>query len=396
MKRTMIFLIACLVFLALGLSPVQAEKPILVGFPMILSGGGAVFGKPSAEGAKMLVKEVNDAGGVLGRKIELLVRDCKGTPEEATRVGKEMIDKDNIDFLVGGLTSSQGLALAEVSKQEKILYIAAIPKVAEMCEPPRLHPYVFRAAANSKTEGRSGAVLAAKKKEWKRIATIGPDYSYGHSVTGAFVPWLQKLRPDVEIVHQAWPKLGESDYMPFINAVMASKPDAVFSTLWGGHFITFAKQASPYGFFKKHGFVSAGEAGCLEAVKGAGADMPEGIISNAYDCFYYPDTDWHKDWVERCKAFTGEENPSSWLGTGYDAMKFLTEAIKKAGSTDTDAVIKALEGLTIDCSVGKLTMRAKDHQAARGQYWGTLAKVQEYPFLIMRPVEYIPAEDLME
>lgn len=395
MRRLIIILLVSVVVLIMAMP--AAAKDIKVGFPMYLSGGGAVFGKPSAEGAKMLVKEVNDAGGVLGKKIELLVRDCKGSPEEATRVAKEMINKDGIDFLVGGLTSSQGLALAEVSKQEEILYIAPISKVATMCEPPRLHKYVFRAACNSKTEGRSGAVLAAKNKNWKRIATIGPDYSYGHSVTGAFIPWLKNLRPDVEIVHQAWPKLGESDYMPFINVVMASKPDAVFSTLWGGHFITFAKQASPLGFFDNIGFVSAGEAGCLEAIRGAGDDMPAGIISNAYDTFYYPDTDWHRDWVERCKAFTGEEKyPSSWLGTGYDAMKFLVEAIKKAGSTDTDKVIKALEGLTIDSSVGKLNMRAKDHQAARGQYWGTLTKVSEYPFLIMKPVEYIKAEALME
>jgi len=395
MKKLLIFLILVVGIFTFTQPGLTAEKSITVGFPMYLSGGGAVFGKPSAEGAKMLVKEVNDAGGVLGRKIELLVRDCKGSPEEATRVATEMISKDNIDFLVGGLTSSQGLALSEVSKQEEILYIAPISKVATMTEPPRFHKYVFRAACNSKTEGRSAAVLTAKKP-WKRIATIGPDYSYGHSVTGAFVPMLKKLKPEVEIVHQAWPKLGESDYMPFINVVMASKPEAVFSTLWGGHFITFAKQASPLGFFEKYGFVSAGEAGCLEAIKGAGEDMPAAIISNAYDTFYYPDTAWHRDWVARSKAFTGETYPSSWLGTGYDAMKFLVEAIKKAGTTDTDDVIKALEGLTIDSSVGKLTMRAKDHQAARGQYWGTLTKVPEYPFLILKPVEYISAEELME
>ena len=395
MRRLLVFIIVSLAITAFTL-PSLAAKPILVGFPMYLSGSGAVYGKPSAEGGKMAVKEINEAGGVLGRQIELLVRDCKGSPEEATRVAKEMILKDNVQFLVGGLTSSQGLALSEVSKQEEILYIAPISKVATMCEPPRLHKYVFRAACNSKTEGRSGAVLMSKNKAWKRIATIGPDYSYGHSVTGAFVPWLQKLRPDVEIVHQAWPKLGESDYTPFINVILASKPDAVFSTLWGGHFITFAKQARDYGFFEKYQFVSAGEAGCLEAIQGSGDDMPLGIISNAYDCFYYPETDWHKDWVGRVKAFTGDEYASSWVGTGYDAMKFLIEAIKAAGSTDTDKVIAALEGLTIDSSVGKLTMRAKDHQAARGQYWGTVTKVPEYPFPILKPVEYIQTEELME
>ena len=395
MKRLLLSLAVCMMIVAPVLSAHGAEKPITVGFPMYLSGGGAVFGKPSSQGAMMYVKEVNDAGGVLGRKIELIVRDCSGSPEEATRVAKELINKNNIDFLVGGLTGSQGFALSEVAKQEKILYIAPISKPAEICEPPKLHKYVFRAAANTKTEGRSAAVLMSKLPI-TRIATISPDYSYGQGVTAAFVERIKKLKPEVEIVHQAWPKLGETDYTPFITVLMASKPEAVFCSLWGGHFITFTKQAKDYGLFEKFKFVSAGEGGCIESIKGAGDDMPLGIISNAYDTFYYPDTDWHKDWVARCKAYTGEEYPSSWMGTGYDAMKFLVEAIKKAGSTDTDKVIQALEGLIIDSTAGKLTMRAKDHQATRGQYWGTVAKVAEYPLPILQPVEYIPADDLMD
>ncbi|MCK4962600.1 MAG: ABC transporter substrate-binding protein, partial [Anaerolineales bacterium] len=95
MRKLLVFVITCMVVMAFSL-PAMGAKKIVVGFPMYLSGGGAVFGKPSAEGAKMLVKEVNDAGGVLGRKIELLVRDCKSSPDEATRVAKEMILKDNI------------------------------------------------------------------------------------------------------------------------------------------------------------------------------------------------------------------------------------------------------------------------------------------------------------
>ena len=394
-KKLLVLTILTLGLIALAQPCIAGEKPILVGFPMYLSGGGGVFGKPSSEGAKMLVQEVNAKGGVLGRKIELIVRDCKNSPEEATRVAKEMINKDNIDFLVGGLTGSQGFALSEVSKQEKILYIAPISKPAKICEPPNLHSYTFRSAANSKTEGRSAAVLMAKMPI-KRIATIAPDYSYGQSVTAAFVERIKILRPDIEIVHQAWPKLGEADYTPFISVIMAKKPEGVFSSLWGGHFITFAKQSTDYGFFEKYQLVAAGEGGCLESIKGAGDDMPLGIISNAYDTFYYPDTQSHNKWVEKCKAFSGEKYPSSWMGTGYDAMKFLVEAINKAGTTDTQKVIKALEGLTIDSSVGKLTMRAKDHQANRGQFWGTVTKVAEYPFPILKPVEYVSAEGLME
>jgi branched-chain amino acid transport system substrate-binding protein len=362
---------------------------------MILSGGGALFGQPSMVGAQFAVKEINEKGGVLGRPLELVIRDCKGTPEEATRVAKELILKDKVAFLVGGLTASQGLALSEVAKTEKILYIAPISKSTAMTDPDKLHPYVFRAAANTNTEGRSAAVFMAKHP-WKQIYTIGPDYEYGQMVTKAFVEWIKKIKPEVKIVGQGWPKLGEADYTPFISACMAAKPDAAFLSLWGGHFVTFAKQAKPYGFFEKVKVVAAGEGGSPETAISLKDDLPIGITTNAYDVFYYPDTPEHKSYVERLKAYTKQEYPPSWAITGYNSIYFLAEAIKKAKSTDTKKVIKALEGLTINTPIGKQTMRAKDHQATRGQVWGTTAKVPEYPFPILRPVEYIPADNLMD
>ena len=398
MRRSLILCLSISLLTVAFLFPPAADaqkEPILVGFPMILSGGGALFGQPAMMGAEMFVKEINEKGGVLGRPIELLVRDCKGTPEEATRVAKELILKDNVQFLVGGLTASQGLALSEVAKTEKILYIAPISKTTAMTEPGKLHPYVFRAAANTNTEGRSAAVFTAKHP-WNKIYTIGPDYEFGQMVTKAFVDWIKKIKPQVEIVGQGWPKLGEADYTPFISAAMATKPDAAFLSLWGGHFVTFAKQAKPYGFFEKVKVVAAGEAGSPETAVALKDDLPLGITTNAYDLFYFPNTPEHIAYENRLKAFTKQEYPASFTITGYISMQFLAAAINKAKSTDTMKVIKALEGLTIDTPIGKQTMRAKDHQANRGQFWGTTAKVPEYPFPILRPVEYIPADNLMD
>jgi branched-chain amino acid transport system substrate-binding protein len=398
MKRTSIVAVVAVLAMMFFLMPQAADaqkKPILVGFPMILSGGGALFGQPSLTGAQMAVKEINDKGGILGQPIELLVRDCKSTPDEATRVARELIAKENVAFLVGGLTASQGLALSEVAKTEKILYIAPISKSTAMTEPGKLHPYVFRAAANTNTEGRSAAVFMMKNP-WKKIYTLGPDYEFGQMVTKAFVEWIKKNKPEVQILGQAWPKLGEADFTPFITAMMAAKPEAAFLSLWGGDFVNFAKQAKPYGFFEKVRVVSAGEAGSPETAISLKDDLPLGITTNAYDLFYYPDTPAHKAYVERLKAFTKQEYPPSWAITCYISMQFLAEAVKKANSTDTMKVVKALEGLTIDTPIGKQTMRAKDHQANRGQFWGTTAKVPEYPFPILRPVEYISPDNLMD
>jgi branched-chain amino acid transport system substrate-binding protein len=394
MLRMLTLLLAGLLALPLA---AEAQKPIKVGFPMILSGPGALFGEPATKGAQMYVDEVNAAGGVLGRKIELLPRDTKGNADEAVRVSRELILKENVDFLVGTLTSAEGPAVSVVAKENKVVFIAPIPKTDQLTAPDKLHPYVFRVAANTTMEGRSAAEIVAKWPTTK-IATISPDYAYGQDVTKSFVEHLKKIKPSVQIVDQQWPKLGEPDYTPFINAQMAKKPDAVFSSLWGGHFVNFAKQAKPLGYFDalKYNFIGVGEAGSPESTKSMGKDYPVGIWGNTYDAFYWGETPAHRDYVARLSKYLKDEYPSSWAIQGWIGMAFLTEAIKKAGATDSDKVSKALLGLTIDTPIGKQTIREKDHQANRGQLYGRTVMDPKYPFAILKPVEYVDPTKFMD
>lgn len=393
-----LYWLAVLSALALfGAPQASAQKTIKVGFPMILSGPGALFGEPALKGAQMYVEEVNAAGAVLGKRLELILRDTKGNADEAVRVSRELILKDNVDFLVGTLTSAEGPAVSTIAKDNKIVFIAPIPKTDQLTAPANLHPYVFRTASNTTIEGRTAAEIVAK---WglKRVATISPDYAYGQDVTKAFVEHLKKIKPDVEIVDQQWPKLGEADYTPFINAQMGKKPDAVFSSLWGGHFLTFAKQAKPLGYFDavKYNFIGAGEAASIESARTMGAEYPVGIWGNTYDVNDWPNGPAaHKDYIQRLKAYTKEENPSSWPITGYVAMQVLAEGIKKAGSTDSDKVAKALLDLTVDTPIGKQTLRAKDHQANRGQFWGKTVKDEKLGFARLQEVVYVDPEPFM-
>ncbi|HJZ44409.1 MAG TPA: ABC transporter substrate-binding protein [Hyphomicrobiaceae bacterium] len=374
-----------------------AQKTIKVGYPMILSGPGALFGEPALKGAQMYVEEINGKGGVLGMKIELIPRDTKGNADEAVRVSRELILKDNVEFLVGTLTSAEGPAVSTIAKENKIVFIAPIPKTDQLTAPANLHPYVFRTASNTTIEGRTAAEIIAK---WpvKRIATIGPDYAYGQDVIKAFVAHIKKVKPDVEIVDQQWPKLGEADYTPFINAQMGKKPEAVFSALWGGHFLTFAKQAKPLKYFDaiNYNFMAGGEGASIESARTMGADYPVGIWGNAYDAFNWEGPAGHKDYVARVKAYTKEEHISSWPVTGYVAMQVLVEAIKKANSTDGEKVSKALLDLTIDTPIGKQTIRAKDHQANRGQLWGKTVMDPKYPFAVMKDILYIDPAPFMD
>jgi branched-chain amino acid transport system substrate-binding protein len=387
--------------LALGLAmplAASAQKPIKVGVPLPLSGPPALFGEPASKGAMMFVEELNAKGGVLGRKIELIVRDSKADANEAVRVARELILKDNVDFLMGTLTSAEGPAVSVVAKENKIVFIAPIPKTDQLTAADKLHPYVFRVAANTTMEGRSAAEIVAKWPVTK-VATIAFDYAYGQDVTKAFVEHIKKLKPGVEIVDQQWPKLGEQDYNPFINAQMAKKPEAIVSSIWGGFFVTYSKQAKALGVFDavKYNFIGLGEAGSPETTKSMGADYPVGIWGNSYDAFYWDESSpAHRDYTARISKYLKDEYPSSWAIQGYIGMQFLVEAIKKANSTDSDKVSKALLGLSVDTPAGKLTIREKDHQANRGQLYGKTVKDAKYTFPIMKPVTYVDPTKFMD
>jgi branched-chain amino acid transport system substrate-binding protein len=383
---------ACLVA---GLTPftAAAESTIKIGFPIPLSGPAAVYGAPITKGAEMAVQEINAAGGVLGRKLELIERDSKASADEAVRLARELIIKDNVDFLVGTLTSAEAPAVSTIAKENKIVFIAPAAKTVQLTSAKNLHPYVFRLSSNTDIDGSSGAAVIAKWKDVKRVATIAPDYAYGHDAVSAFLAYVKKARPDIEIVDQQWPKLGQSDFTAFITAQMAKQPDAIFCEVFGGDFVTLAKQATPLGYFKavNNRVVDGGEVGATDVTRPLGADYPYGIWSNAYDPVIWPEGEppEHKKFIESFKAFTKEPYASGWAIMGYSAVVALSEGVKKAGSTNSDKVSKALAGLTFDTPAGKRTFNAKSHETEAGEFWGQMVKDDRFPFAVMKNPKYV-------
>ena len=370
----------------------QAQNPIRIGYPVILSGPGALIGEPSMKGAQMFVEEINAKGGVLGRKIELVIRDTKGNADEAVRVARDLILRENVDFLFGTLTSAEGPAVSPIAKENKIVFVVPVVKTDQLVAKENLHPYIFRTASNTTIEGRTGAEIMAKWPNIKRVGTMSPDYAFGQDVTRAFVTHLKKLRPDIEIVDQQWPKLGQSDFTPFITAQMGKQPHAVFCDVFGGDFVTFAKQAAPLGYFKaiNNRLVDGGEVGTTDAALALGADYPYGIWSDAYDPVIWPENEppEHKAYIERLKAFTHEQYASGWAIMGYGSILALVEGIKKANSTNSDKVAKAMVGMSFDTPIGKLTFN-QNHETEMGEFWGQMVKDDRYPFAIMKNPTYL-------
>ena len=374
----------------------HAADSIKIGFPIPLSGPTAVYGKPVLAGAEMAVKEINDKGGVLGRKLELLSRDSKANADEAVRLSRELIIKDSVDFLVGTLTSAEAPAVSTVAKENKIVFIAPTSKSTILTDAAHIHPYIFRVASNTDVEGLAGATLMSRWKDVKTVATIAPDYAYGHDSINAFVAALKKLRPDIQIVDQQYPKLGEPDFTAFITAQMSKKPDAVYCSLFAGDFVTFSKEATPLGYFKAidNRLIDGAEIGTTDEAQALGKDYPYGVIGDAYDPVIWAggnEPPEHKKFIEDLKKATNAQYASGWSIVGYQSIYALAEGIKKAGNTKSDAVSKALIGLTFDTPVGKRTFSEKSHETFAPEYWGVMTKDANHPFAIIKDPELLPA-----
>jgi branched-chain amino acid transport system substrate-binding protein len=373
----------------------NAAGTIKIGFPIPLSGPVAIYGEPILKGAELAVAEINAKGGVLGRKLEILARDSKANADEAVRVSRELIIRNGVDFLVGTVTSAEAPAVSTVAKENKIVFIAPVAETTRLTSPRDIHPYVFRTNSNTDVDGLASAILMARWKNIKTVATMAPDYAYGRDIIAAFVADLKKLRPDIQVVDQQWPKLGEPDFTSFITAQMSKKPDAVDCVLFAGDFVTFSKEATPLGYFKMidNRMVDSAAVGNIEEAQALGRDYPYGIVAQSLDPEIWigakepPD---HAKYIAALRKFTHEQFPPSFAIQGYITINALADGIKKAGSTDSDAVSKALIGMTFDTPVGKRTISVKSHETFPPEFYGVMVKEAAYPFAVMKDPELLP------
>jgi branched-chain amino acid transport system substrate-binding protein len=364
-----------------------AADTIRLGFVADVSGIGATFYKSQKAGIDLFIEEANAAGGILGKKLELVVRDAQLKPDVGATMARELILSEKCDFLIGPTSSAVALALTKVAKEfKKIIYFHT--SNTEALTTTDFQPYMFQVVPNTGIEAR-GCALFLSEKPYKRYGYIGFDYAYGHTQWDSFKAELLKKRPDVNILDVVWVKVQETNFSPFIPTLMAKKPEVIFSSLWGGGLSSFVKQAAPYGLFKQATLTSLFD---LDMLRATGKDMPEGLMGYARCPFYAVDNPQMKAFVQKYHD-KFKEWPADWAIMAYDGMIALTEAIKKANSTDSDMVVKAIEGLQFKSLRGDRYIRAEDHMMNAGIYVGTSGKDPNYKeFLILKDVKEVPAE----
>jgi branched-chain amino acid transport system substrate-binding protein len=343
---------------------VQAQEMIKIGEINSYKAQPA-FLEPYKKGMDLAIEQINAAGGVNGKKLELISRDDNANPGDAVRVAEELISREKVDVLTGTFLSNIGLAITDFANQKKFFFLAAEP-LTDKITWQNGNPYTFRLRPSTYMQVAMLVPEAAalKKKRW---AIIYPNYEYGQSAAATFKALLKKAQPDVEFVAEQATPLGKLEAGSAVQALSDAKPDAVFNVLFGADLTKFVREGNTRSLFQGRDVVSllTGEPEYLDPLKD---ETPNGWIVTGYP-WYSIQTPEHKAFVD---AYQKKYSDYPRLGTivGYATIYSLAEGMKKAKSTDTEKLIVAFKGLQVDTPLGKITYRAQDNQSTMGAFVG--------------------------
>lgn len=323
------------------------------------------FLEPYRKGMQLAVEEANAAGGVLGRRIELITRDDNATPGDAVRAAEELLARERVDVLAGSFLSHIGLALTDFAKQRKTFFLASEPLTDKIVwENGNRYTFRLRTSTYMQVAMLMPDAVAMKKKRW---AIVYPNYEYGQSAAATFKRLLKAAQPDVEFVAEQAPPLGKVDAGSVVQALADAKPDAIFNVLFGADLAKFVREGNTRGLFKGVEVASllTGEPEYLDPLKD---ETPNGWLVTGYP--------WHSINTPEHQAFRSayearfKDYPRLGSVVGYATIRSLVEGIRKAGSTDTEKLITAFRGLNVMTPFGPVVYRPEDHQSTMGAFVG--------------------------
>jgi branched-chain amino acid transport system substrate-binding protein len=370
--------------------PSLAAEPIKIGVVVGQTGFGYSYSAPMLNGVKLAVEDVNKAGGVLGRPIQLVIRDDEIKVDVGVREFKYLVMKENVDIVIGGFGSHVALAQSEVALSMKVPFIVCIANSYVITE-AKGHRYVFQLPPSTRMEGNAVGEAMAKAK-FKKLWTVAQDYEFGRTLVALGLERLKTLRPDIEVIGQSWPKMGEKEQTPYITQILAAKPDLVYNVQWGADIVAFIKQAKPFGLFDQFAFAGLFDQPTLMTL---GKDMVEGIIGVSRGDFFCFKTEEMNNFVKKYQAFAQNQYPTSYSIFGYEAVIASAKAMTKAGTTDKEKVTDALTGLSFDSPRGHIKFLEPENIADGPIYYGKTYNDPAFPFFIFKDIVAIPAEKLL-
>src|SRR6202522_3524045 len=326
------------------------------------------FTEPYRKGWQLAVEEINAAGGVNGKKLVVVSKDDGGKPADAQTAANELVSSENVVMLTGAFLSNIGLAVSDFANQKKVFFLAAEP-LTDAITWAKGNRYTFRLRPSNYEQAAMLAEEAAKlpAKKW---ATIAPNYEYGQSAVAVFKKILSAKRPDIEWVGEQWPPQGKIDAGAVVEEIARTEPEAILNVPFGADLVKLVREANTRGLFKGRSVVSflTGEPEYLDPLKD---ETPEGWIVTGYpwNAVAIPE---HAAFL---KAYQAKYNDYPRLGSvvGYSTLKAAAAILAKAKSTDSEKLVDAAEGISVDTPFGKVVFRKADHQSTLGAFVGKTA-----------------------
>jgi branched-chain amino acid transport system substrate-binding protein len=388
---------ACLQF-----GPALAQsKPseIKIAIVQFLSGAGAPHDASSVNTAKLLTEQFNASGGIGGVRLNTMYVDEAGSTADKVAEYRRLVQDEKVAIVIGYTSSANCLAVAPVADELKTLTIFQVCANYRLVD-KGVYKYVFRTAAHAASENVAAALyVLALKPNLKTIAGMNYDYAYGRDSWDVFKRAILKLKPDVQVVGELWPKFLATEYSSEISRLLALKPDVIHTVNWGAGLTSFINQAETRGLFEQSlvmmttGLLSQAEI------------LPKGVaFSGRGYHLQYPDPDKYapnRDYLRSYKAKFNNlpDYTGYFMAQGFYGLKAAIEKAIKAkngGWPSNEEIGAAMEGLAFDTPRGQVLVR-KDHEGINEAMWGLASgqKNAEFGYPVLDDFRVFPAADIL-
>lgn len=356
-----------------------SDKPIKIGLSAPLSGVLTDYGVRLEKGTRLAVDLINEKGGILGRKVDLIVEDDKTDPATASLKAKKMVFNDKVDFLMGTIASSTTLAVINAIKDTKVPYFWVVEGEDKNCvggQKDKTRKYVFGIGPTPEQKFEH-FVPYMIKNFGKTFYFVGSDYVFPHFVIDIGKGFLQKHGG--KTVGEEYGPLGTTEWAAVITKIESAKPDVLFSVVVGNDGVAFVKQAMSFGLKEKMkitGFPSFAP----ETYSGI-ADFADGIYTpEVYSELL--DNPENKEFVKKYRARWNEKWPVSTIDSaGYSTVQFIKAGVEKAKTIDPDKFVKAIEGLSLMTPQGQLRINPQNHTTDQHIY---LLRIEKHQYKIIQ------------
>lgn len=353
---------ACLAPIIAAAQTAAAPGAIKIGVVTPLSGTYAGIGQQVKWGLDLAASQINAAGGVAGRKLELIYEDEEANPAVATQKAEKLFQVNKVDFLTGTVNSGSTLAVGQVAERNNKL-IATTVSFSDAITADKCSPNVFRVNARAGMQSAALADWMAKEKPQANVFYLGPDYEMGRSTVAAFKSAAEAKGS--KTVGEVYAPLDNKDYSPFFGQMRSSKPTVIYTSVAGNDTVRLFNQMSEFGLARNVQVVGASGTVTSQNLAAIGKAAEGFVTGVGYSASI--DTPENKKFVAEFEA-ASKTKPDLYGADSYGVLFFYKAAVEKAKSVDTDKVREAMRGLQWSTPQGLKTLRAGDHQAMQDMY----------------------------